>query len=167
MTQEKNLKKTGFLAEKVRHRMNSWRLGKAFGIGIYVHWTFLLLPLWILMSATVHGMALSQALFILGLTVALFGCVVLHELGHALAARQFGIATRDITLYPIGGVARLASMGEKPSQELWIAIAGPLVNVVIAIILLGGIEVGSLFLPKHILDSTAMEFLWVLGWINV
>jgi Zn-dependent protease len=111
----------------------SLKLGKLFGIPVYVHPTFFLLPLWILVSGWGEGLAVQA--FSQLLLVALFGCVVLHEFGHALAARYFGIRTRDVTLYPIGGVARLEGMGERPTQELVIALAGPAVNVVIAALL--------------------------------
>src|SRR5437870_5818096 len=117
--------------QKVRHLMlPSWKIGKAFGIDLYIHWTFWLLPAWVaLQSVGSTGLSLALSLSVLA---AAFGCVVLHELGHALTARRFGIGTRDITLYPIGGVAMLENMPEKPLQEFCIAVAGPLVNVVIA-----------------------------------
>jgi Zn-dependent protease/CBS domain-containing protein len=117
----------------------SFKLGRLLGIDVYLHFTFLLLLLFLgfvywrttqNLGATLEGVA-----FI----VALFGCVVLHELGHALMARRYGIQTRDITLLPIGGVARLEKMPEKPMQEFWVALAGPAVNVVIAVILFIGL----------------------------
>lgn len=123
----------------------SWRIGTAFGIGIYIHWSFLILPGLVL--AFTYG-NLVELVFSELLIASIFGCVVLHELGHALMARKFGIPTLDITLLPIGGVARLgkppqseddgqADVFEKPSEEFWIALAGPAVNVVIAAILAG------------------------------
>jgi Zn-dependent protease len=111
----------------------SFKLGKAFGIPLYLHPTFLLLPLYALFLSRHDG--LGSILFGQVLLLSIFGCVLLHELGHALMARFFGIATRDITLYPIGGVARLESMGHRPHEELLIALAGPAVNLAIVLLL--------------------------------
>jgi Zn-dependent protease len=112
-----------------------WRLGSAFGIGIYVHSTFLLLPLYVILSNWGKGGWLLVPLLLL-VVFAVFGCVVLHELGHALMARSFGIGTRSIILTPIGGIAGLERLPEEPVQELLIALAGPAVNVVIAVVLI-------------------------------
>ncbi|HTK77518.1 MAG TPA: M50 family metallopeptidase [Gemmataceae bacterium] len=117
--------------------MRSWRIGTAFGIGLYVHWTFLLLPAIVGWFNLQHD-GYEAATLAVATIFALLGCVMLHELGHALMARVFGVGTRDITMYPIGGVARLERMPDRPVEELFIAVAGPLVNVVIAAGLLGG-----------------------------
>jgi Zn-dependent protease len=115
--------------------LRSWRIGTAFGIGVYIHASFWLLPLFIVVQSWARD-GLEMVGTWLVLLAAAMGCVVLHELGHALMARYFGIRTRDITLYPIGGVARLERLSEKPVEELLIALAGPAVNVLIAAILL-------------------------------
>ncbi|WP_309083288.1 site-2 protease family protein [Chelativorans sp.] len=118
----------------------SFSIGKFGGTVVRVHITFLLLLVWIwFMHYRIGGApaAWEGVAFI----IAVFGCVLLHEFGHALAARRYGIRTPDITLLPIGGLARLERMPEEPGQEFVIAIAGPLVNVVIAgviIVILGG-----------------------------
>src|SRR6266850_8166726 len=109
----------------------SIKVARVAGTEVRIHITFLLFLAWIGLSYyQIGGMpaATQGVLFIL----ALFACVLLHEFGHVLAARRFGIRTPDITLLPIGGVARLQRMPDKPWQELVVAIAGPLVNVVIA-----------------------------------
>jgi Zn-dependent protease len=140
----------------------SLKLGRLFGIPLYIHWTFWILPLWVILA---HGGA--APLFFLAVMFTLFGCVVLHELGHAMAARAFGIRTRDITLYPIGGVARLERMSEKPGEELAIAVAGPAVNIVLAgaftlLWVLGAIASPTVF-PQTILS----EFLRALIDVNI
>jgi Zn-dependent protease len=144
------------------------RLCTAFGIGIYLHWTFLLLPLWVFYSNLKSG-GVDLALFSVAMVGAVFGCVVLHELGHALMARRFGIPTRSITLYPIGGVARLERMSERPAEEFWIAVAGPAVNVAIAGILgmvlyLAGIPFGP---SAGINSPERLNFWWVLLGTNI
>ncbi len=112
----------------------SWslRVGKLFGIDIKIHFTFLLILIW---GALNYGGS-AGPLYGLIVTLALFTLVLLHELGHSVAALWYGIPVKDITLLPIGGVARLERMPEKPLQELVVAIAGPAVNVVLAAILL-------------------------------
>ena len=115
----------------------SWSvtIGRVAGTAIRIHITFLMFLAWIGFSALQQGgadAALRNVVFI----VALFLCVLLHEFGHILTARRFGIATPDVTLLPIGGVASLERIPEKPSQELLVAIAGPAVNLVIASLLI-------------------------------
>jgi Zn-dependent protease len=110
-------------------------LGKYFGIPLKVHWTFGLLLLYFTYFGYANGLSFQGILWFMLFVFSLFACVVLHELGHALSARYYGIETRDIILSPIGGLARLASMPHQARQELIIALAGPLVNVVIALVL--------------------------------
>lgn len=108
-----------------------------FGIDIKIHWSFVLILAWgaLLYSMGPFGLLWGSIYGVLTFLL-LFACVTLHELGHALAARRYGIGTRSILLLPIGGVANLERMPEKPNQELVIAIAGPLVNVGIVLLLL-------------------------------
>jgi Zn-dependent protease/predicted transcriptional regulator len=119
----------------------SWKIGQVAGIGIYVHFTFVFLLALLPSFYYGEGGGWTGVLFGVVLLVSLFTIVVLHELGHALTARRFGVRTRDITLLPIGGVARLERIPEDPRQELLIAIAGPAVNVVLALLCLGGMLV--------------------------
>jgi Zn-dependent protease len=108
----------------------SWTLGKIFGIPVRLHYSMLLLPL--LTMSWVSGSGLAGIVSWLGLAVLLFGSVLLHELGHALTARRFGVRTYDILLTPIGGMARVVDMPRNARQEIAIAIAGPLVSLSLA-----------------------------------
>lgn len=110
----------------------SWQIAKVAGIPIRIHATFLLLIAWIFFGVLAEGQGVEPALATALLLLAVFACIVLHEFGHALTARRFGIRTRDITLLPIGGVARLERIPERPLHEFLVAIAGPAVTLVIA-----------------------------------
>ena len=153
-------------------------LGRAFkiatvqGIPLLVHWTFGFFFLWIAFVGYQAGMD-QQGIFRLCLFAAvLFVCVVLHEFGHALTARRYGIQTKDIIISPIGGVARLFRMPKKPLQELFIAFAGPLVNLIIAVFL--G-TVLTLFTKRGIIPegdparifNDPQNFLPALFWVNI
>ena len=102
------------------------------GIQVLMHWSFLLLLAWVLITTLGTGKGLQHAGFQLGAVLIVFACVVLHEFGHALTALHYGVRTRSILLLPIGGVATLERMPEEPRQELMITLAGPAVNLVIA-----------------------------------
>jgi Zn-dependent protease/predicted transcriptional regulator len=112
----------------------SFRVGRLAGIDIFVHFTFLILLGWVAIWGYMATGNVAVAASGVVLTLAVFAIIVMHEMGHALTARAFGIGTKDITLLPIGGVARLERMPDKPWQELLVALAGPAVNVVLAII---------------------------------
>jgi Zn-dependent protease len=151
----------------------SLNLGRYSGIKVQIHWTFWLLFIFIgfLVIANEGG---AEDLFWNFLFIfALFFCVVLHEFGHALAARRYGIGTRSITLLPIGGVASLKDMPDDPKQEFVIAIAGPLVNVVIALLLYLIVPVENFLVDdpelfEEQLDGiNAANFLFYLLMVNV
>ncbi len=145
----------------------SWSLtiGRFGATTVRVHLIFFLLLAWIGVSAWQQGGVPAAGDSVL-LIVLIFGCVVLHEFGHILMARRFGIETPDVIFLPIGGVARMPRMPEKPMQELAVAVAGPMVNVIIAFFLfliLGTIQSGSL---AHI-DDPRLSLLARLAAVNV
>ena len=145
----------------------SLKLGRILGINVYVHLTFFLLLGFLGVAHGMSGRSLEAALTGLLFFTGLFACVLLHEYGHALAARKYGIATRDITLLPIGGVARLERMPDKPSQELVVALAGPLVNGIIAAGLFLGLTLTGTWQPLASLTTTSGNLLERLLAVNV
>lgn len=110
-------------------------LGKIAGIRMFIHWTFIILVVWIFLMHFRISQSVQEGLIGVAFIITIFVCVIMHEFGHALTARKFNIGTKSITILPIGGVASIERMPEKPAQELWVAIMGPVVNVVIAIVL--------------------------------
>ena len=112
----------------------SYKIGNIAGIGIFIHWTFSLLIVFIIFSNYRAGQSAEQIIWSLFFILSIFVTVFLHELGHALAAKKYKIKTKDITILPIGGLARLEKIPEKPIEELIVAIAGPAVNIALALI---------------------------------
>jgi Zn-dependent protease/CBS domain-containing protein len=149
----------------------SFKIGRAFGIDVKVHWSFFLLLAFFGYLAFRDSGSLISALVTIGIVVALFFCVLLHEFGHSLVAIRLGSEVQDITLLPIGGLARMKSLPERPIDEVKVAVAGPLVNVVLAPIFFGLALLfgGSLSVPTDIIsgvDSVGQVFV-ALGTINV
>ena len=140
------------------------KIGRVAGISIEIHWTFTLLLIWVVFLDMQRGGNLASSLMNITLILLLFVCVILHELGHALTAKRLNINTKQITLLPIGGVASLEKMPDKPGEELLVAIAGPAVNVVLALLLL-------LFVPIRrymAMDQAALEsFFTTPGWETI
>jgi Zn-dependent protease/CBS domain-containing protein len=150
----------------IRDMRWSFKVARVGGIEVRIHVTFFLL---LAVFASFYGAqgGASGTVKIVIFFLLIFLCVLLHELGHAFAAKAYGIRTVDITLLPIGGVARMERMPEKPAQELVVAIAGPLVNVVIAAALLLVLAVTGNLDFGEVLDPTRFNALWALLYTNV
>jgi Zn-dependent protease/predicted transcriptional regulator len=141
-------------------------LGRISGIKIFIHWTFLILIFWIIGSGVARGLDTIAILWYLVFVLAIFACVVLHELGHALTAKQYHIPTKDITLLPIGGLARFEKLPEEPKKELIIAIAGPIVNFAIAGIIYVFWD-KTPFSPEDLQIITAENFVFLFMSVNL
>ncbi len=145
----------------------SWKLLRFAGIDVYVHATFLVLVVWIALSYWLAEGSLAAVIDGIGFILALFTCVVLHEFGHALTARRYGITTKHITLLPIGGVAAMERMPDDPKQEIAVALAGPAVNMVIAFALWLWLSIGNVVEPVDSLSLTGGPFFERLMLINI
>lgn len=145
----------------------SWRLARLAGIEVRVHATFLILLAWVAFVSWQAGGSARQAISGVLFILALFASVVLHEYGHALTARRFGVRTREITLLPIGGVAQLERIPTDPRQELLVSLAGPAVTVAIVLVLWGVLALaGRSTSPDAVVREDA-PFLARLMWANV
>jgi len=138
----------------------SWQIGRIFGIDLKIHFTFPFLLAWVAISTVMAGGEAFTVLAEVGVILVLFLFVILHEFGHALMARRFGIATTDITVLPIGGLARLEKMPEDPREEFLVAIAGPAVNVLIGGLLFAGLLITGFFAqPLNI--TAVVDNIWL------
>jgi Zn-dependent protease/CBS domain-containing protein len=145
----------------------SWKLGEVSGIAISIHATFLLLVVWFTLVYWLEVRNVPQVLSGIALLLALFACVLLHELGHALTAQRFGLKTRQITLLPIGGIATLERLPEDPLQGLWITLAGPAVNIAIVFALLAILLTTGTWMPLERISLTNGPFLQRLMLVNI
>ena len=145
----------------------AWKLTTLAGIDVYVHATFFILVAWIAMSFWAIDGTIQAVIMGVGFIVALFACVVLHEFGHALTARRYGIRTEKITLLPIGGVASMERMPDDPKQEIAVALAGPAVNIVIAALLWLWLTATGSMVDAEQLSITDGSFLQRLMFINL
>jgi Zn-dependent protease len=145
----------------------SFKVGRFAGIDVFMHFTFLLLIGWVALMHWRQGQTILSVVSGVSFILTVFLCVVLHEFGHALTAKRYGIKTRDIILLPIGGVARLERLPARPMQELWVALAGPAVNIVIAIGLFVWLKLTASFEPLQILTLTTGPFLERIMAVNV
>jgi len=144
----------------------SFPIGSVRGTEIRVHATFFLLLAWVMAAAWMAqgpAAAIVNVFFIL----AVFACVVLHELGHVLTARRYGVRTRDITLLPIGGLARLERIPEDPWQETIVALAGPAVNVVIWLVLTVALGASFSLNVVQSLEDPTLGFVERLAVVNL
>lgn len=145
----------------------SFKVGRFAGIDVFMHFTFILLISWVAVVHWRQGQSVTAALAGVLFILVIFICVVLHEFGHALMARRYGIKTRDIILLPIGGVARLEKLPTNPIQELWVALAGPAVNVVIVVALFFWLRFTASLEPLQTLTITTGPFMERIMAVNL
>lgn len=145
----------------------SWKIAQVGDIGVYVHATFAILLLWMAISFWSEQPSVTFVLSGLAFVLLLFACVTMHEFGHALTARHFGVRTRDITLLPIGGIAHAERIPKDPKQEFAIAIAGPVVTLLIAAALFLWLRITHTWQPLARLSMTGGPFVERLMIVNL
>ena len=150
----------------------SIRLVTLFNIPVKIHWSFGLVFIWVGLLGWLNQFDIQRVIWLLFIFMSLFICVVMHEYGHALMARRYGVRTRDIVLSPIGGLARLEKIPENPYHEFNIALAGPLVNFVLAGLIFGGVFIfgdGWEYVQARLLsvETSPRNFLPTLATMNL
>jgi len=145
----------------------SWKIARIAGIDIYIHATFFVLIYLVGMSYWNQHGTLSAVISGIGFILALFACIVLHELGHSFTARRYGIQTRNITLLPIGGIAALEKIPDDPQQEINVALAGPAVNFLIAFALYIYLNLRNIPITVEEIDLTDGSYLYRLMMMNI
>jgi len=145
----------------------STKLGRFKGIDVYIHYTFWLIFVWVGSIYWMRNKEIYSVIEGILFVITIFGCVLLHEFGHALTAQKYGINTQDITLLPIGGLAKLDKIPEEPIQEFWITLAGPSVNVIIALLLFIILYFSGNYEPLSNVSLTEGSFLEKLMLINI
>ena len=139
------------------------RIGRLLGIDVLVHWSFLLLLVLVVAADAANGpRGIGRGLL---WVVAIVGCVLVHELAHCVVARREGVIVDDILLLPVGGVSQMRSIPTVASKELAIAIAGPVMSLVLA----GAFAGGALVTGAHLLPPTLLVGPWLvrLAWLNL
>jgi Zn-dependent protease/CBS domain-containing protein len=145
----------------------SWTIARIRGINVDIHATFLILLAWIALVSYGQARTTGAAVAAVLLTIVIFASVVLHEFGHAFVAAHYGIKTRSITLLPIGGIAHIERMPERPRQELAIAIAGPIVTIAIVIVLYAALRLTGHSTTAATSLGAPWSFVAQTMWVNV
>jgi Zn-dependent protease len=147
---------------------SSLPLGQISGIRLQIHWTFFIFLAWVVTAEIMQGSKVFEIINVTLFILSVFACIILHELGHALTAKRYGVKTRSITLLPFGGIAGMEKIPEKPSHELMIALAGPAVNLVIAGVLIAVIPLtNQVYSPNLFGIFTSYNFLPSLITANI
>jgi len=155
--------------KKITVMKGSFKIVSAHGIHMWIHWTFLLLVGWVILATIRYATDVRQIAWSIFFIIAAIVCVTLHELGHAVVASLFGIQAKNIILLPVGGIASIEKFPDNPAQELAISIAGPLVNVIIALLLWGLTTPHASFLsiPDDIGQMPGQGLLYILRLGNI
>jgi Zn-dependent protease len=145
---------------------SSWRIARVAGVGIDIHWSFGFVILWVIIQSMLEQRAIWNTMLILVGVLLVFGCIILHEVGHAAVALSLNAHVKNIILLPFGGLAQIQATPDKPLHEFLIALAGPLVNLalVIALFPLLTLLAGPLLLqnllasPVTVIDAVVISF---------